>query len=79
MTSQIALVHSSTLSLGGFLIEMTYDVLFLIIGLQIFKMIFAVATAWMPDKHHVKALKTLEILMPDKKPKEPPCSKRKDH
>jgi len=79
MTSPTTLVHSCALSLGGFVIEMTYDVLLLFIGLQIFKMTFAIVTAWMPDKHHVKALKTLEILMPDKKPKDPPCGKKKDH
>lgn len=69
MTSQTTLVHSCALSLGGFVFEITYDVFLLFIGLQIFKMIFALVTAWIPDKHHVKALKTLEILMPDKNPK----------
>ena len=78
-TSQTTLVYSSTLSLGGSLIEMTYDMLFLVICLQILKMIFAFATAWMPDKPHVKALKTLELLMPHKQSKEPPCCKKKDH
>lgn len=79
MTSPTTLVSSSTLSLGGSFIEMTYEVFFLIICLQILKIIFAFATAWMPDKPHAKALKTLEALTPHKKSKEPPCCKKKDH
>lgn len=79
MTSPTTLVCSPALSLGGSLIEMTYDVLFLIICLQSLKMIFSFATAWMPDKPHAKALKTLKILTPHKKFKVPPCSKKKDH
>lgn len=79
MTSQTILVSFSLLSLGDSFIEMTYDVLFLLICLRIIKMVFALATAWLPDKVHVKVLKTLDVLRPLKESKEPPCRKEKDH
>lgn len=78
MSSETTIRFAIPLSHGDLLIEMTLGVFWLLLSLQILKMIFPFATAWLPEKVHARALKAIKALKPKRIAKEHRCCKKKD-